>query len=304
MKIEQIQLVLEIHREGSLSKAAQNLFMAQPNASKMLCALESELGYSIVDRTHNGVTFTERGLQFLQYANTVQRSVDSMKALKTETTGIRFSLAAYEYPFVERAFRRFCEHGLGTVDTLHCRLKMIGTIREGVDLLSSGAVDMAVLCCRKESYGQLEKMFRQRGLQETRLGSTALHVTLSKQHPMAGQEPLELADLASYPCITNAGVTKDFSTPKLVRLLQGVNMHVVMGPSQMRLSMLENARYFAISTPYTGVKLAEHGLISREIPNTERFLVALCRSEESENREICAYMELLRQECRLWEQEV
>ena len=145
MKIEQIQLVLELSREGTISKAAQNLFMAQPNASKALYTLENELGYSIINRTPNGVTFTDKGRQFLQYAHTIQRSIESMKVLKDVDTGIRFSLAAYEYPFVERSFHRFCENGLNYTEVLRCELKMIGTVNEGVKLLSNCSIDMAEL---------------------------------------------------------------------------------------------------------------------------------------------------------------
>ena len=44
MKTEQILLALEIGRCGSVSKAASNLFMAQPNASSSLALLEQEIG--------------------------------------------------------------------------------------------------------------------------------------------------------------------------------------------------------------------------------------------------------------------
>ena len=39
MKTEQIALVLAIVREGSISKAAESLFISQPTASNMLKAL-------------------------------------------------------------------------------------------------------------------------------------------------------------------------------------------------------------------------------------------------------------------------
>ena len=38
---------LEVERAGSISQAAQNLYMAQPNLSKAIKDLETELGYTI-----------------------------------------------------------------------------------------------------------------------------------------------------------------------------------------------------------------------------------------------------------------
>ena len=64
MKTEQILLALEISRCGSVSKAASNLFMAQPNASNSLALLEQELGYQIFERTYNGMKVTSRGRRF------------------------------------------------------------------------------------------------------------------------------------------------------------------------------------------------------------------------------------------------
>ena len=60
-----LKYVLEIEKAGSISQAAQNLFMAQPNLSKAVKDLEHELGYSIFKRTPSGVTVTERGNEFL-----------------------------------------------------------------------------------------------------------------------------------------------------------------------------------------------------------------------------------------------
>lgn len=38
---------VEIEKSGSITKAAQNLYMAQPNLSKAIKDLEAELGYEI-----------------------------------------------------------------------------------------------------------------------------------------------------------------------------------------------------------------------------------------------------------------
>ena len=45
-----LKYALEVERSGSISQAAQNLFMAQPNLSKAIRDLESDLGYQIFKR--------------------------------------------------------------------------------------------------------------------------------------------------------------------------------------------------------------------------------------------------------------
>ena len=60
-----LKYALEIEKTGSISQAAQNLFMAQPNLSKAIKDLENELGYVIFKRTSSGVIATEKGAEFL-----------------------------------------------------------------------------------------------------------------------------------------------------------------------------------------------------------------------------------------------
>lgn len=47
MKFQQIKYVMEVANTGSISKAAKNLFMSQPNISNAINDLEEELGITI-----------------------------------------------------------------------------------------------------------------------------------------------------------------------------------------------------------------------------------------------------------------
>ena len=76
MKLEWIRCFYEIARTGSISKAAQNLFITQPAATKMMHALESELGETLLTRTSTGVTFTEQGIIFLKFCQQVLTSYE------------------------------------------------------------------------------------------------------------------------------------------------------------------------------------------------------------------------------------
>ncbi|MBQ2994089.1 MAG: LysR family transcriptional regulator, partial [Peptococcaceae bacterium] len=50
MKLEWIRCFYEVAQTGSISKAAQNLFITQPAATKMIHALESELNEVLLHR--------------------------------------------------------------------------------------------------------------------------------------------------------------------------------------------------------------------------------------------------------------
>ena len=50
MNLSHLRYALEVERTGSINKAAQNLFMGQPNLSKAIKDLESEVGITIFKR--------------------------------------------------------------------------------------------------------------------------------------------------------------------------------------------------------------------------------------------------------------
>jgi molybdenum-dependent DNA-binding transcriptional regulator ModE len=72
---------LEVAKTHSITQAAENLFMAQPNLSKAIKELESSLDIIIFERSAKGVVPTPEGTVFLEYAKNVVSEVERMKEI-------------------------------------------------------------------------------------------------------------------------------------------------------------------------------------------------------------------------------
>ena len=68
MGIREMNYIIAIAEEGSISKAAERLFMAQSSLSQYLAGLEHELGTRLFVRTSTGVRPTESGRLIIEYA--------------------------------------------------------------------------------------------------------------------------------------------------------------------------------------------------------------------------------------------
>ena len=66
-----LKYAVEVERAGSITQAADNLFMAQPNLSKAIRELEEGLGITIFERTPRGVVPTPKGVEFLTRAKEI-----------------------------------------------------------------------------------------------------------------------------------------------------------------------------------------------------------------------------------------
>lgn len=300
MKTEQILLALETSKYGSISKAAQNLFIAQPNASSSISALENEIGYKIFERTYNGVSVTKEGEEFLRYAQSFQRIMKQIYALGGEDVKLQLFIAAYSYSFADKAFLRFCSGYSDTKSQQIFELKHIGTIKEGMNLLEQTRADIAVVTCREELYGQLECEFDRKGLMVETLGNMSLQIVMSKKHPLAESNTINLDEFLDYPLLTNAGLAGNYAPSIIAEFLKKCRIHIIVEPGKTRFDLFANDRSFAICTPYQWKELETHELISKTIPNTKRRLLALIRTESQADLQVKHYMKLLREEVEIW----
>lgn len=81
MNILHLKYAVEVASTRSISKAAENLFMGQPNLSRAIKELEDSLGITIFRRTSKGISITAEGEEFLQYARKIISQINEVEEL-------------------------------------------------------------------------------------------------------------------------------------------------------------------------------------------------------------------------------
>ena len=71
MTLQQLHYAIVISETGSMNKAAERLYIAQPSLTGAMQELERELGITIFHRSGRGVTLTNDGQEFIDYARQV-----------------------------------------------------------------------------------------------------------------------------------------------------------------------------------------------------------------------------------------
>ena len=61
MNTTHLKYIIEVEKTGSISRAAENLYMSQPRLSKAIRELEKSVGISIFKRSSKGVVPTTKG---------------------------------------------------------------------------------------------------------------------------------------------------------------------------------------------------------------------------------------------------
>ncbi|PFH87652.1 LysR family transcriptional regulator [Bacillus sp. AFS088145] len=84
MNFEQMKYIVEASKEGSISRAADNLYVSKSGLSQGISMLESELGVKIFDRTNTGIKLTNAGERVVRHAIQMLEMMDNLnKEVKT-----------------------------------------------------------------------------------------------------------------------------------------------------------------------------------------------------------------------------
>src|SRR4029079_13639663 len=76
MELRHLRYFVAIAEEGSFTRAAERLWVAQPGLSTQVRRLESELGVRLLERHSRGVDLTGAGELFLERARAVLAAAD------------------------------------------------------------------------------------------------------------------------------------------------------------------------------------------------------------------------------------
>ena len=108
LTLQQLRYFIEVAAEGSISAAADVLYVAQPTMSAAMKDLEARVGRTLLVRSARGVSLTTDGTEFLGYARQV---VEQVELLEQRYLGRPPSLrllgvSAQHYSFAVDAFVR------------------------------------------------------------------------------------------------------------------------------------------------------------------------------------------------------
>ncbi len=96
MELVQLKYFKTVANKGTLSEAAQLLFVSAPALSISISKLEKELGMPLFERTKNKITLNAQGHIFLKYVNQVFSSIECAKSEMRQSlsaTGSHVSVA-------------------------------------------------------------------------------------------------------------------------------------------------------------------------------------------------------------------
>lgn len=237
MNILHLKYAVETAKAGSLSKAAEALYMNQPNLSRAIKDLETSLGITIFERSSKGIGVTPEGEEFLGYARKILRQIDEVEAIYKSSTVARqrFSISVPRSSYISEAFAQFSKELTG--ERAEIFYKETNAMRVIRNILSSD-YKLGILRYAINYDKYFKEMLDEKGLTGELVTEFRYVLVMNRQHPLAQKESIAMADLKPYIEIAHA----DPYVPSLP--MSEVKKEELPEDSERRIFVFERASQF------------------------------------------------------------
>ena len=198
MNTQYFRYALEVEKTGSITQAANNLFMSQPTLSKAIKDMEETVGFPIFRRTSKGVVPTHRGTEFLAHARKIASEVQKMEQAlqRQDSTHQLFSLAIPRASYIAQAVADF----MPTFN--HCGNMEIDILEDNsmkvLDSVADGLFVLGIIRCHVEDRDYFLKSISEKDLQYETVWQGNYVALMREDHPLARQESLSCGDFLPY----------------------------------------------------------------------------------------------------------
>ena len=204
MDLSAIEVIVEIAKTGSISKAAQNLFISQPGVSKILQKFEEEMGVQIFERMSTGVRPTPVGQRFVEGARDIMEQVDQLELqfqYSLSASFMELNIASMSYQFMQGMLREMYEK-----DKQHpIRIRYIeGGLEEQVERVRKGDIEVSVNIFWKDHLKKSIKKMLAKGVEYHRIGPAVPYVGVSRSSRRIPADVTEVDpyQMAGMPMVT------------------------------------------------------------------------------------------------------
>ena len=198
MNITELRYLVAIRQWGSVSAAAKQLYVAQPNVSKALKNLEEEFGLRIFERSSTGMIPTEQGRQFIEQARKVLQEVDRLsdgaRQAQERCTELRVVLPHATY--ASYAAVDFLQQAAQNAQ-LRVHIRESGSM-DALDFVLRRGYHLALLRYAEEDEDYYVRYYARRGLHQELVMQFEYQLLVNRDSPLARHEIYELSDLNDY----------------------------------------------------------------------------------------------------------
>ena len=268
MNIQYLKYAVEVSKQKSISKAAENLYMGQPNLSRAIKELEDELGITIFERTSKGINPTPDGEEFLQYAKRILSQINEVEEIYKvgKKQKSQFSVCVPRAGYIAYAFAELSKK-IDTSYPAEIFYKETNSMRT-INNVLKGDYDLGIIRYQTTFEKYFQSMFLEKNLVAETITEFSYVLAMSEKNPLASKEAISPEDLSDYVEIIH-GDPYVPSLPvidvKKAEMSEYVDKRIYVFERASQYMLLDKVpNTFMWISPIPNEMLIDHGLIEKK----------------------------------------
>ena len=203
MDLNLLKYVIATDKNQSISKAADELYVSQPNISKAIQIVEKEIGFPIFTRTSRGVTTTNEGKAFIKKAIKLVKVFDDFADEFANKNISPFSLnvAHQKIIYLEDKFEELSHH-FQKDEYLNINLQEKDE-DEIIDLLLKDKIKLGILCINENDLPYFKRLLQLNNINFNVKNTLKIKVITHASNQLGTNNIINKNDLNSYTVIAS-----------------------------------------------------------------------------------------------------
>lgn len=275
MNFLHLKYAIMVAETGSISKAAEKLYVAQPNVSRAIKELESDLNITIFERNSKGMIVTPEGEQLIHYAKRILRQIDDMeKIFKYQKKKNVFSISVPRASYISDAFVEFSKC-LNNIDNAEVYYKETNAYRV-INNVINEEYNLGILRYYINHDRYFKDIIEKKELKCELINQFKYVLIFNKNSALAENKEIHYSDLKDFIEIAHGDpYVPSLLTNELVKteLSEEVSRRIFVFERASQFELLaNNEETFMWVSPVSKRLLDRYGLVQKEcIDNTKEY---------------------------------
>ncbi|WP_141430825.1 LysR family transcriptional regulator [Bacillus sp. 03113] len=191
MELKQLEFFLAASNCGSLSKAAARLYTTQPNVSKVIGALEKELGSPLFERTSRGLRLTPYGKSIYEYAENILKNASLITNMELVERRNTFNISTYPSNMISWLLVDLYQNNPDLIIEHHQ-----GTVEEITTHVAQGIVELGIVYVSKKQLNAFRHIISHKKLEFIELGKREACIYVGPNSPLYFRESISVEELS------------------------------------------------------------------------------------------------------------
>jgi len=184
MNLLHLRYICEVAKSGSISKAAHKLYINQPRLSKIIKAVEEDIGIKIFERTSQGVVPTHNGLLFIDQAKKIIHEADHLENMyKSHQKVVTFDMSVPRASYISTAFVNYLDEALVKDHEVKMNYHETNSM-ETIELVFNGDAELGIIRLPIEDQEYYLNLLELKGLGFKQLFTFHYQLIMSQDNPL------------------------------------------------------------------------------------------------------------------------